>query len=139
MPAFPEDMVPQLALQEHCPGVWTPWTPEIDSRRLFIVYEAAVAEHIAPFLAAWRGSSCDIAVFLTHYHAVLKPCGRKPEDEVSRTFYPAVPEELALSRTESVDRVLVRDETAIDEGHPVPVDRYGAGRGETECDHCTYR
>ena len=126
VPSGLQNMVTQFALYEDSPGKRSPRPSEIDFRGGCIVIQAAVSEYIAIFLSLRCGCCCDITVFLAKNIAILKPRSGEAEDEIRSAFNMAAAEILALSGAESIDGILIGDEAAVYERHPVTVHRDGA-------------
>ena len=124
IPALPDVKATEKIISETSGILQKSNIVQIDLVRIFIMYETAVFEHIAELGTFRSRCSCHITVLLAQYSAVLKPACRCPEDKICRSLYPTSTIVLSLTFAIGIDGILIGNETAVYECHPVSINGY---------------
>ena len=115
MPAFRTDMTSQVAIHKERVAIITPRTAKIDFINPFCSDEATVVEDIAVGNICWCGGSSNVTVDEALDGAVLKPCRRGAEDEISSAADIAAIEIDAGVGHASVDCILMAYQATVDD------------------------
>ena len=123
MPTFFQNMVSEEAIDKDSLCIRPPRTTEIYFLCIIIMNKTTFIEHISK-LCSFRCRGCrHITVFLTQDSAVFKPACRCAKNEICRALYPASFEILSLTFSVCVDSILICEETAVNESHPICIYR----------------